>query len=133
VQGDALSKIRVLIGDDHPAVLDEVRRYLSQEFEVVGAVSNGQEAFEGVQQFDPDVLVTDISMPVLNGFQAAANLQACQSRAKIIFLSMHAGVEFHRAAFAVGASGFVSKSRLAVDLALAIREVYSGHTFISPQ
>jgi len=128
-----LSKIRVLVADDHQAVLNAVQDHLSEEFELVGAAANGQEALEAVQQLDPDVLVTDISMPVFNGFEVASTLQANKSRAKIIFLSSHSASEFHRAAFAVGASGYVSKTRLATDLTLAIRVVWSGSTFISPQ
>jgi DNA-binding NarL/FixJ family response regulator len=128
-----LSKIRVLVADDHQAVLNAVQRHLSEEFELVGAAANGQEALEAVQQLDPDVLVTDISMPVLNGFEVASTLQANKSRAKIIFLSLHSASEFHRAAFAIGASGYVSKTRLATDLTVAIRVVWSGSTFISPQ
>jgi DNA-binding NarL/FixJ family response regulator len=128
-----LSKIRVLVADDHQAVLNAVQRHLSEEFELVGAAANGQEALEAVQQLYPDVLVTDISMPVLNGFEVASTLQANKSRAKIIFLSLNSASEFHRAAFAVGASGYVSKTRLATDLTLAIRVVWSGSTFISPQ
>jgi DNA-binding NarL/FixJ family response regulator len=128
-----LSKIRVLVADDHQAVLNAVQRHLSEEFELVGAAANGQEALEAVHQLDPDVLVTDVSMPVLNGFEVASTLQANKSRAKIIFLSLNSASEFHRAAFAVGASGYVSKTRLATDLTLAIRVVWSGSTFISPQ
>jgi DNA-binding NarL/FixJ family response regulator len=80
---------------------------------------------------DPDVLVTDISMPVLDGLQAARTIQEANCRAKIVFLTIHEGGDFIAAAFSAGGMGYVIKRHLATDLVCAIRESLQGHTFVS--
>jgi DNA-binding NarL/FixJ family response regulator len=97
----------------------------------VGAVENGNQAVSAVLTLDPDVLVTDISMPFLDGLQAATKIQKVNRRTKIIFLTIHEDPDFIAAAFKAGASGYVTKARLSLDLILAIHEVLKGHTFVS--
>jgi DNA-binding NarL/FixJ family response regulator len=126
-----VSKIRVLLADDNETVLAELRRELANEFDIVGAVENGQEAIEAVVRLDPDVLVLDITMPILNGIQASACIRKSSPRTKILFLTIHEQAEYISAAFAAGACGYVTKRRLASDLARAIREVFQGDTFLS--
>jgi len=125
-----MAKIRVVLADDHHAVLAEVRQELGEEFEIVAAVEDGGKAVEAVRRLDPDVLVLDISMPVLNGLQAASRLQADNCRTKIVFLTIHEDPDFLKAALSAGASGYVTKSRLS-DLVPAIREALLGRTFVS--
>lgn len=127
-----MRKIRVLLADDHQGILAEIRRELGTEFEVVAEVGNGQDAVDAALTLDPDVLVTDISMPVMDGLQAAACLRAKRCRAKVIFLTIHEDPDFLDAAFSVGAFGYVTKARLSVDLVHAIREALLGNTFVSP-
>jgi DNA-binding NarL/FixJ family response regulator len=127
-----MPKIRVVLADDHKAVVEKVRSLLSEEFEIVDAVSDGNQAVDAVLMLNPDVLVIDISMPVLDGLQAAARVQKANCRAKIIFLTIHEDQDYVDAALHVGASGYVTKSRLAVDLVPAIRAVLQGRTFVSP-
>lgn len=127
-----MPKIRVLLADDHQAMLARVRRELGEEFEIVGAVRDGQAAVEAVLLFDPDVIVTDISMPGMDGLQVASVLKANQCRARVVFLSIHEDPDFFDAAFAAGASGYVTKARLSTDLIRAIRQVLQGHKFVSP-
>jgi DNA-binding NarL/FixJ family response regulator len=127
----ALSKIRVVLADDHQQMIATVRRTLGEKFEVVSAVEDGKQAVNAVLTLSPDVLVIDISMPVLNGFQAAKRLQTADSRAKIIFLTVYEGQEFVDAAFCAGASGYVNKARLSTDLIPAIHEAMLGRIFIS--
>jgi DNA-binding NarL/FixJ family response regulator len=127
-----LSRIRVLLADDHKAILDRVAKLLEPEFEVVGKVSDGRALLEASARLEPDVLVLDISMPVLSGLDAARELQRTGSRAKIIFLTVHEEPEYVRGSFETGASGYVVKPRLASDLAQAIREAMVGRSFISP-
>ena len=127
-----LSRIRVLLADDHKAILDHVAKLLEPEFEVVGMVSDGQALLAASARLKPDVLVLDISMPVLSGLDAARELQRTGSRAKIIFLTVHEEPEYVRGSFETGASGYVVKPRLASDLAQAIREALAGRTFVSP-
>ena len=126
-----MAKIRVVLADDHWAVLARVRRTLAEEFEVVATAEDGNQAVAAVLALDPDVFVTDISMPLLDGLQVAKRLQAAHCRAKILFLTIHEDQDFVAAAFDAGASGYVTKSRLSADLVPAIREVLLGHSFVS--
>jgi DNA-binding NarL/FixJ family response regulator len=126
-----MAKIRVVLADDHRAVLDRVRRTLAEEFEVVAMAEDGNQAVAAVLKLDPDVLVTDISMPLLDGLQLAKRLQAAHCRAKIVFLTVHEDQDFVTAAFDAGASAYVTKLRLTIDLVPAIREALLGHTFVS--
>ena len=113
-------------------MLEHVAQLLEPEFEVVGAVSDGQALLEAVAALHPDLLVLDISMPVLSGLDAARELQRGGTHTKIVFLTIHEEPEFVRESFANGASAYVTKPRLATDLAVAIREVLAGRSFVSP-
>jgi DNA-binding NarL/FixJ family response regulator len=126
-----MAPIRILLADDNDAVLAEIRELLGEEFEIIGTVSNGQDAVEAVRRFDPDVVVLDMAMPILGGLQAASQIQQINARTKILFLTIQEKVEYVSAAFAAGASGYVTKRRLLSDLAHAIREVAEGRTFLS--
>jgi len=126
-----MDKIRVLLADDHETLLERVRSILCKEFEVIGTVDNGQDAVAEVRRLDPDVLVMDISMPILDGLQAAAQLQGKACRTKVVFLSVHEDQDYADAAFAFGASGYVTKSHVTSDLVPAIREALDGRTFVS--
>lgn len=126
-----MSKVRVLLADDHQDFLAKVRRELGNEFEIVGMVGNGKEAVDAVCRLDPDVLVIDISMPVLNGLEATSRLRTSSCRTKIVFLTIHDDPDFVAAALSSGASGYVIKGRLSADLVPAIREALQGHTFVS--
>jgi DNA-binding NarL/FixJ family response regulator len=126
-----MSRIRVVIAEDHPSVVAVVRETLGREFEVIGTAENGDQAVDCVLMLDPDLLVTDISMPVLNGLEAAKRLQKVNCRTRIVFLTIHEDPEFVTAAFAAGASAYVIKSRISTDLISAIRETLLGNTFVS--
>jgi DNA-binding NarL/FixJ family response regulator len=126
-----LGKIRVVVADDHKLMIAMVRQTLCEEFEVVGTVEDGKQAVNAVLTLNPDAIVIDISMPVLNGLQAAKQLQMADCRAKVVFLTIHEGRDFVDAAFSVGASGYVNKGRLSTDLIPAIREAMLGRIFIS--
>ena len=126
-----MAKTRVLLADDHDAMLEQVRSILSKDFDVVGTVNNGRDALTEVERLDPDVLVIDISMPVLNGLQTAAQLMSKKCRTRIVFLTVHDDQDYVDAAFAAVASGYVTKSQVTTDLVPAIREVLSGQTYVS--
>ena len=126
-----MAKLRVVLADDHRQMIEIVRETLGEEFEVVGTAENGKQAVEAVLRLNPDALVTDISMPVLNGLQAAKQLQMSESRAKIIFLTIYQSRDYLDAAFSAGASGYVNKGRLYTDLIPAIHEAMLGRIFIS--
>ena len=128
-----MPKTRVVLADDHQTILATVRRELGDEFEIVAAVTDGRAAVEAALLYDPDVLVTDISMPIMDGLQVALALKANHSRAKIIFLTIHEDADFFAAAFSAGASAYVTKARLSSDLILAIQHVLRGRKFLSPR
>jgi DNA-binding NarL/FixJ family response regulator len=126
-----VDKIRVVLADDHQQMIAIVRRTLGEEFEVVGAVEDGKQAVNAVLTLNPDALVIDISMPILNGLQAAKQLRTANCQTKIIFLSIYDGPDFLDAAFSAGASGYVTKARLSTDLIPAIHEAMLGQIFVS--
>jgi DNA-binding NarL/FixJ family response regulator len=126
-----MDKVRVLLADDHETILERVRMVLGDEFEIVGAVQNGRDAVSEVQRLDPDVLVIDISMPVLNGLQAVSQVRCCSPRTKVVFLTVHEDRDFVAAAFAAGAAGYVTKSQLTTELIPAIHEALEGRTYVS--
>ena len=128
-----MAKIRVVLADDHQQMIAIVRQTLTlgEEFEVVGAVEDGKQAVNAVLTLNPDALVIDISMPVLNGLQAVKQLQTADCRAKVIVLTINEGRDFLDAAFSAGASGYVNKARLSTDLIPAIHEAMLGRIFVS--
>ena len=130
-EGIAVDKIRVVLADDHREVIAKIRGVLGDQFENVEAAENGSQAVIAVLALNPDVFVTDISMPVLHGLQAARRIQKTNSRVKIIFLTIHEDRDFIAAAFSAGATGYVTKRRLSTDLVVAIQEALKGHTFVS--
>ena len=130
-EGITVDKIRVVLADDHREVIAKIRVILGDEFDIIEAAENGHQAVSAVLALNPDVFVTDISMPVLNGLQAARRIQKTNSRVKIIFLTIHEDRDFIAAAFSAGATGYVTKRRLSTDLVFAIQEALKGHTFVS--
>lgn len=127
-----MDRIRVLLADDHKDFLVATTRLLESEFEVVKTVGDGRTLLEEAVRLEPDVIVVDISMPVLNGIEAARQLRAAGSTAKIIVLTVHRDPEYVHAALVAGAQGYVTKSQLASDLLLALREALVDRYFVSP-
>ncbi len=127
-----MSRPRVLVADDHRIVAEGLRSLLEPTFELVGIVENGRELVEAAGKLHPDVIVADISMPLLNGIEAARQLKQRGERAKIILLTMHSDVTYATRAFDAGASGFVLKHAASSELITAIEEVLKGRTYITP-
>jgi DNA-binding NarL/FixJ family response regulator len=125
-------KIRVLIADDHQQMLEYVCGLLSADCcEVVGAVNDGQATLEAALRLRPDVVVLDISMPVMNGIQAAKRLLEANPGARIVFLTVDKDPETCQAALQTGALGYVLKPRLGSDLIPAIKLAHAGQRFVS--
>ena len=124
--------VRLLVAEDHPGIRDKVISTLEIEFSVVGSVGDGQEMLDAESRIKPDVVILDISMPIMNGIEAATRLKQRDSKTKIIFITVHEEPDFLQAALAIGALGYVIKARLASDLRPAVREVMAGRCFISP-
>ena len=126
-----MDKIRVVLADDHREVIEKIRGILGDEFEVVETAENGSQAVDAVLALDPDVLVIDISMPLLSGLQAARSMQKANCRTKIVFVTIHEDRDFIAAALSAGGAGYVTKRRLSIDLVFAILEALKGNTFVS--
>jgi len=127
-----LNKQTILLADDHPSLPKIVAGLLEAAFEVVGQVGDGQALIEAAGELKPDVIITDISMPVRSGLEAANILKQAGCTSKIIFLTVHTDPDFIRACLDTGALGYVAKSHMATDLSRAIREVLAERVFVSP-
>ena len=121
---------RVLLADDDAGILKAVSRTLAPEFEVVATVTDGRKALDAVPLLDPDVVVLDISMPGLNGFQTAEELKRRGSRAKIVFLTMHQDDGFVSKAMRCGAMGYVLKTLASSDLTPAMHHALAGRRYL---
>lgn len=125
-------KIRVLLGDDHGFILQGVRAALRAEHEVVGQATDGRALVEAAARLNPDVVILDISMPLLNGFEAAKQIHQARPSTKLIFLSQHLNPAYLRQALKIGATGYVLKSDASEQLPRAVDTVLNGGTYITP-
>jgi DNA-binding NarL/FixJ family response regulator len=123
---------RVLLADDHDIVIEGLRRVLDHpDIEIVGAVNDGRSLLRAVEELGPDIVVTDVTMPLLNGIEAARQIRERDPGAKIVFLTMHQDVSFATEALAAGGSGYILKNSAGDELLTAIREAAKGRTYIS--
>jgi DNA-binding NarL/FixJ family response regulator len=123
---------RVLLADDHRLVAEGLKSLLSAEFELVGVVEDGLALIEAAQRLRPDVIVTDITMPHLNGIDALVRLKQDNEQVRVVFLTMHPEVAYARRALAAGALGFVLKHSAPAELVAAIRAALDGRTYVTP-
>jgi DNA-binding NarL/FixJ family response regulator len=124
---------RVLLVDDSQEILAHAGEALTPACEIVGVAIDGPSALSAVKRLRPDVVVLDISMPGMSGLDVAAALRANGSTAVIVFLTVHDDAQFVDAAMHAGATGFVVKQRLSLDLLHAVQEATAGRSFISPK
>ena len=122
----------VLLADDHEEFRAVIVRHLEPHIEVVRTVDNGEALLEEAVRLEPDVIVLDISMPVMNGIETARKLRAIGLRARVVFLTVQADPAYVDAALGTGALGYVLKSELASDLLPCLREALVGRSFVSP-
>jgi DNA-binding NarL/FixJ family response regulator len=127
-----MKRPRVLLADDHKMVTEGLRSLLEPEFEIAGTVEDGRALVAAAKELRPDVIVADISMPLLNGIEAAEQLKRVDPRVKIVFLTMHPDVMYATRAFEAGASGYVLKHSAPDELVTAIREALNGRTYVTP-
>jgi DNA-binding NarL/FixJ family response regulator len=116
-----MDRPRVLLADDHQAILDRVSHQLADEFEIVATLLDGQAALDATLVLKPDALVLDISMPRMSGLEVAKRLSALPNPPRIVFLTVHEDPDFMDAAEGVGAAGYVLKRNLLTQLAGALR------------
>ena len=112
--------------------LQGLKSLLHEEFELLGTAGNGEELVAATLQLNPDVILVDISMPVLNGFDAVRRIRQEGNEAKIIFLTMHDDATLLAEAFRCGASGYILKQAAGEELVNAIKEVAQGNNYVSP-
>lgn len=123
---------RILIADDHKMFAQGLQGLLEDEFDLLGTVADGQALVDSAQIMQPDIIIVDISMPVLNGLDAVRRLKDEGSSAKVIFLTMHADDRLLAEAFRCGASAYVLKQSAGEDLIHAIKQVLAGQKYVTP-
>jgi DNA-binding NarL/FixJ family response regulator len=123
---------RILLADDHQLFLEGLRRLLEERYEIVGAVGDGRALLAEAQRLRPDVILLDISMPLLNGIDAARQLTTLVPASRLVLLTMHGDPTYAREAFRAGASSYVVKHAAAAELGLAIRAALAGRRYVSP-
>jgi DNA-binding NarL/FixJ family response regulator len=127
-----MNRARILLADDHAAFLQTATALLEPGFDILGSVGNGQDLLAEAKRLQPDIVILDIAMPVINGIQAAIQLHDSGCQAKMIFLTGNDRPELVRACSDAGASGYVLKRTTVTDLPVALREVLKNHQFVSP-
>lgn len=128
-----MSRPRIIAADDHRIVAEGLRSLLEPEFELAEVVEDGRALMEAHDRLRPEVIVSDVTMPSLNGIQAMRQLREKGSRAKFVFLTMHPDVDYAVEALESGASGYVLKHSAPEELVTAVREALAGRTYITPR
>lgn len=127
-----MNRIRILLADDHRLVAEGLKRLLEPVFDLLGTVEDGLSLLAAAQTLKPDVIVSDISMPGLNGLEVLERLKSERPDVRVVFLTMHHNVSYARQAMGNGALGYVLKHSAAEELILAVRAAANGRTFVSP-
>jgi DNA-binding NarL/FixJ family response regulator len=130
--GSGQPRLKILLADDNPSLLLEFQRVLDKEFEIVSTVADGRALLEQYDRLRPEVIVTDISMPLMDGFEAVANLHH-RGKPRVIFLTVHEDQAFVDEAKALGAMGYVLKRSRPSVLVDAIRSAHEGRFFLCPE
>ena len=127
-----MNKPRVLLADDHPLILEGLRAFLEPRVESVGTVRDGRALVEEAIRLKPDLIVLDITMPLLNGIDAAVQIKKHLPAVKFVFVTMHANPAYLEAALKAGATGYVLKTAAGEELWDAIQQVLAGHIYVTP-
>jgi DNA-binding NarL/FixJ family response regulator len=128
-----MRRARVLLADDHQIVSEGLRSLLETEFEIIGTVSDGRALVEAARQLRPEVIVVDISMPLLNGIEATRQVKRESPQTHVIVLTMHADATYATRAIEAGAAGYVLKHSATAELVTAIREALQDRAYVSPR
>ncbi len=127
-----MSRPRVLLADDHALLVGAFEKLLAPEYDVVGGVADGRAAIAAAETLQPDVVVLDVSMPVLNGLDAGREIRRRWPRIKLVFVTMNEDPDLAAEAFRIGASAYILKRSAASELQLAIREALVGRAYLTP-
>ncbi len=125
-------RARIVVADDHALVAAGIKSMLEARFDVVAVVEDGKALVQAAAEHKPDIALLDISMPELNGIDAARQIRQILPKTKLIFVTMYVDPTFVREAFRVGASGYVAKRSAPTELEDAIDTVLQGKTYITP-
>lgn len=128
-----MRSIRLVLADDNPEVLETLADMLQPDYVVAGVLSDGRSVLQQVVGLKPDVIILDISLPDMTGFDVVRQLKRDGISAKVIFLTVHENIDFVRAAFELDAAGYVFKSRISSDLVEAINTISNGGRFSSAE
>lgn len=127
-----MQRPRLLLADDHAAILEDIRAILAPHCEIVGIVADGRALVEAALRLRPDLIIVDITMPHLSGIEAARQIKTSLPEIKLLFVTMHSSSAYLIAAFQAGGTGYVLKSALRQELLDAVQNVLSDRTYISP-
>jgi DNA-binding NarL/FixJ family response regulator len=127
-----MGRPRVLLADDHALLLGAFAKLLAEECDIVGQVADGRALVAAAEKLQPDVVVLDISMPLLNGLEAGRQIKQRSRNIKLVFLTMNEEADVAAEAFRSGASAYLLKRSAAPELAAAIREVVQGRSYVTP-
>ncbi len=127
-----MTKPRLLIADDHKIFVEGLKRLLSEDFDIAGVAEDGRKLVAAAEKLRPDVIVADISMPMLNGIDAVRQIKKAHPEITVVFLTMHPDVAYAVSAFKAGGSGYVLKNSAPDELITAIREGLQGRTYVTP-
>ena len=127
-----MARPRVLLADDHKILVEGLRGLLEPEFDLLATVEDGRELVERALELMPDVIIADVSMPLLNGIEATRQILPKAPKIRVVFLTMHADVAYANEAFRASASGYILKRSAAGELVTAIREALNGGVYVTP-
>jgi DNA-binding NarL/FixJ family response regulator len=126
-----MTRVRVLIADDHNLVAELCKKLLEPEYEVIGIVGDGRALVQAAAQLKPDVILIDVAMPILNGLDAGQQIKETLPAVKLIYLTMNPDAEVTAEAFRRGAAGYLLKTCAASEMVTCVREVLRGKTYMS--
>jgi DNA-binding NarL/FixJ family response regulator len=127
-----MKRARVILADDHNLLVDTFKAFLEPHFEVVGTFADGHRLVQGAPALQPDVIVLDVGMPIMNGLIAGQRLKQILPRVKLIYLTMNQDPDVAAEAFRLGASGYLVKTSAASELVHAIKEVLLARSYVTP-
>jgi len=128
-----MTRPTVLLADDHPILVEGLKSLLQKEFDLVGVVGDGRALIDEAERLKPDVIITDLSMPTMNGLAALRQLRKLNIRSRVVFLTVHQEAHLAAKAFRAGASGYLIKEAAGEELTTAIHEVLLGRTYVTPR
>jgi DNA-binding NarL/FixJ family response regulator len=126
-----MKRVRILLGDDHPMLLNGIRGLLEGHYDIVGSEENGKALVEAALRLKPDLVVLDVTMPILNGIDAAREIRKTLPSIKLLFLTMQTNAIYLRKALEAGAAGYVLKSAAVEELLSGIEEACKGNVYVS--